>query len=322
MPYTPAPPAPARNRPAQFADEGDAFLGWLPGFNDFCEEVRQTAEEAIDASVVAESSASIAIAAANYKGPWASLTGALAKPASVSHNNALWLLNTNLADVTTAEPGVSPAWARIKPALDVYGYDSRASLRALVPATGDFAAVRGLGVFAWQAGSTRPDDDETVFATTGGAWELVAADPDYVHAHLEGLRDDVEALEWDTYEAAAAAAAAQATASAAQAAAGTAQATADTLAARILRGTFSMSLTSLAATTSSSFTCTVTGAAVGDSVIVNPGNGFGTASTDQARLSYVAYVSAANTVTVTVRNASAATAAITASTWTAIVIKQ
>lgn len=118
----------------------------------------------------------------------------------------------------------------------------------------------------------------------------------------------MEALEWDAYEAAAAAAAAQATA--------------DTLAARILRGTFSMSLTSLAATTSSSFTCTVTGAAVGDSVIVNPGNGFGTSSTDQARLSYVAYVSAANTVTVTVRNASAATAAITASTWTAIVIKQ
>lgn len=308
MPYTPAPPAPARNRPAQFADEGDAFLGWLPGFNDFCEEVRQTAEEAIAASVVAESSASIAIAAANYKGLWANLTGALAKPASVSHSNALWLLNTDLANVTTAEPGVSPAWARIKPVLDVYDYSSRASLRALVPATGDFAAVRGLGVFAWQAGSTRPDDDETVFATTGGAWELVATDPDYVHAHLEGLRDDVEALEWDAYEAAAAATAAQATA--------------DTLAARILRGTFSMSLTSLAATTSSSFTCTVTGAAVGDSVIVNPGNGFGTASTDQARLSYVAYVSAANTVTVTVRNASAATAAITASTWTAIVIKQ
>lgn len=185
----------------------------------------------------------------------------------------------------------------------VFPYDNRASLRALTPAPGDFAAVRGLGIFAWQLASTRPDDDETVFATTGGAWELVAADPDYVHAHLEGLRDDVEALEWDAYEAAA-------------------QAAADALAARILRGTFSMSLTSLAATTSSSFTCTVTGAAVGDSVIVNPGNGFGTSSTAQARLSYVAYVSAANTVTVTVRNASAATAAITASTWTAIVIKQ
>lgn len=299
MPYTPAPPAPARNRPAQFADEGDAFLGWLPGFNNFCEEVRQTAESAITASAVAQSSASIAIAAANYKGTWASLSGALNKPASVSHNNALWLLNTNLANVATEQPGVSAAWARIKPVLDVYGYDSRASLRALVPATGDFAAVRGLGVFAWQAGSTRPDDDETVFATTGGAWELVATDPDYVHAYLDELRDDLEALEVSTSSAAA-----------------------DALAARILRGTFSMSLTSLAATTSSSFTCTVTGAAVGDSVIVNPGDGFGTSSTAQARLSYVAYVSAANTVTVTVRNASAATAAMTASTWTAIVIKQ
>ena len=322
MPYTPAPPAPARNRPAQFADEGDAFLGWLPGFNDFCEEVRLTAEDAIAASAVSVSASTIAIAAANYKGPWASLSGALNKPASVSHSNAFWLLNTNLASVATAEPGVSAAWTRIKPVLDAYDYADRALMRALTPAPGDFAAVRGLGIFAWEDASTRLDDDETAFAATGGAWVLVAADPDYVHAHLEGLRDDVDALEWETFAAAAAAAAAQATANAAQTAAGTAQTTANTLAARILRGTFTMSLTSLAATTSSSFTCTVTGAAVGDSVIVNPGNDFGTSTADKARLSYAAYVSAANTVTVTVRNASAASASMTASTWTAVVIKQ
>ena len=308
MPYTPAPTAPSRNRPAQFADEGDVFLGWLPGFNDFCEEVRVVAEDAIAASDIAFASSAIATAAANYKGTWASLSGALNTPASVWHSNAFWLLNTNLANVATAQPGVSAAWTRIKPVLDAYAYDNRASLRALTPATGDFAAVRGLGIFAWQLASTRPDDDETVFATAGGAWELVATDPDYVHAYLEGLLDDIEALEADVFDSASASAAAQATAAA--------------VAARILRGTFSMSLTSLAATTSSSFTCTVTGAAVGDSVIVNPGNTFGTSAADQARLSYAAYVSAANTVTVTVRNASAATAAMTASTWTAIVIKQ
>ena len=50
MPYTPAPPAPARNRPAEFADEGDAFIAWLVPFNDYLEEVRITS---VDASTVA-----------------------------------------------------------------------------------------------------------------------------------------------------------------------------------------------------------------------------------------------------------------------------
>ena len=82
-----------------------------------------------------------------------------------------------------------------------------------------------------------------------------------------------------------------------------------------------MSLTSLASITSSNFTVTVPGATIDDIVIVNPGNIFGTTAADQGKLSYVAYISDLNTVTVSIRNASASTANITASTWNVLVIK-
>ena len=93
--------------------------------------------------------------------------------------------------------------------------------------------------------------------------------------------------------------------------------------AKFLRGTFNMSLTTLASVSSSQFTATVSGAAVGDSVHVNPGNAFGTSVADKGRLSYVAYVSAANTVIVSIRNSDDVGAAtMTASTWDVLVIKR
>ena len=311
-PITPLPPAPQRNMPrAVFDPASDTFLAAVPPFAVRMEGVRRLAVAALEA-------APSVIGAAHYKGPWSTLSGALEGPASVLHSNALWLLNGDLPDVAAAEPGVSGSWVRIKPLTDAYGYEDRAQLRApraLPPAPGDLVTVSGLGIFGWDSASTRLDDDETVFVAAGGAWVLVAAGADYVHAVMEALLDDIELLQVEVFESVAAVAAAQAAAAAAQA-------TADATAARILRGTFLMSLTTLAATTSSSFTCSVAGAAVGDSAIVNPGNAFGTSTADQARLSFAAYVSAANTVTITIRNASAASAALTASTWTVIVIKQ
>jgi hypothetical protein len=65
---------------------------------------------AYDAAVHSEFHAGAAEAAANFKGNWSSLTGALNRPASVAHADKLWILLSNLANVTTAEPGVSPAW--------------------------------------------------------------------------------------------------------------------------------------------------------------------------------------------------------------------
>lgn len=49
--------------------------------------------------------------AANFKGDWATLTGALNLPASVRHNGRFWLLLANVAEVTLAVPGVSASWS-------------------------------------------------------------------------------------------------------------------------------------------------------------------------------------------------------------------
>lgn len=59
------------------------------------------------------SNAAIAIAAANFKGNWSALTGALAVPASVYHSSKFWLLLSSLADVTAATPGVSGSWLEV-----------------------------------------------------------------------------------------------------------------------------------------------------------------------------------------------------------------
>lgn len=61
-------------------------------------------------AVSAASSALAATGAANFKGEWSTLTGALNIPASVSHNGVVWILKANLANVTTASPGVSAQW--------------------------------------------------------------------------------------------------------------------------------------------------------------------------------------------------------------------
>lgn len=70
-----------------------------------------TAVTAAAASAVA--SANLAAAAANFKGLWPSLTGALNKPASVKHNGRFWALLNNLADVTASQPGVSADWTSL-----------------------------------------------------------------------------------------------------------------------------------------------------------------------------------------------------------------
>ena len=169
-------------------------------------------------------------------------------------------------------------------AVVVVEYDDRATLRSLTPAVGALRAVTGLGLFRWASGATELDDDATCFATASGVWLLIAADPDYVFGAWVTRVDDLES--------------------------------------KYLTGSFSMSLTSLAAISSSDFTVTIPGAAVGDSVIVNPGNSFGTSGADQGKLSYVAYVSATDTAIISIRNASASTANMTASTWGLLVIKQ
>ena len=45
-----------------------------------------------------------------FVGNWSDQTGSAAKPFSVVHNNRIWTLLNNIADVTASEPGVSADW--------------------------------------------------------------------------------------------------------------------------------------------------------------------------------------------------------------------
>lgn len=311
MPITTLPSPPLRSDgPATFADKGDAFMAALPAFvtqanaleanvNDkeasAIQQVTLAANQvalatdqvalATNQAVIATNAANISTAGANFKGLWTSLTGALNKPASVHHSGAFWALNTNLANVATAAPGVSASWTRIKVGADVYPYDNRAALRSQTPNAGDQAIVEGLGLFVWESGSTEPDDDESCFATASGKWLLQAASWDLVDAWQ--APDDAARDEFDEDAPA------------------------------FLHGSATCTVTAAAAVSSARFTGTVTGAAPGDRVIATPPAQLGTDAASTGRLSYHAWVSAADTVSVMLCNASASAAALNAAVQTA-----
>lgn len=180
-------------------------------------------------------------------------------------------------------------------------YDNRATLRSQTPAAGEMAVVEGLGLFVWESASTEPDDDESCFATASGAWLLQAASWDLVDAWMapdqQALADDDEdePLRF-----------------------------ASSFASKLLTGSATCAITSIAAVNSASFTGTVSGAAVGDRVVATPPAQLGSDAASTGRLSYHAWVSAADTVTVVLANASAAAANTNAAiraAWPITVIK-
>lgn len=61
----------------------------------------------------AQAAESAAWSVANYKGAWASLTGALSMPAVVWHNSAYWQLQSNTTSVQADTPGVSARWRQL-----------------------------------------------------------------------------------------------------------------------------------------------------------------------------------------------------------------
>jgi hypothetical protein len=235
--------------------------------------------EAQDAMLAAQS-------VANFKGAWANLSGALNMPAVVYHNGKFWALLNNLANVALSEPGVTGDWAKAGGGgAEPYTYDSRGDLRTVQAQTGDQAIVEGLGLFMFYEGSDEPDDDESCFATATGRWLLEAANWDVVDTWQ--LPDDEARDAFDEDEP---------------------LRFASSFASRVLHGTATCAITSVSATTSASFTGTVTGAAVGDRVIATPPAQLGSTAADTGRLAYHAWVSANNTVTVMLTNASAASA--------------
>lgn len=80
-------------------------------------DAQGSATAAAGSATAAAGSVGQAAAAANFRGAWSSLTGALSRPASVSHNGVVYLLLADLADVAAATPGVSASWLAYQPAV-------------------------------------------------------------------------------------------------------------------------------------------------------------------------------------------------------------
>lgn len=188
-------------------------------------------------------------------------------------------------------------------AIASYTYADRAQLRTT---TGTHAVVEGLGLFEYAPGSDEPDDDESCFATSSGRWLMVCPHWDVVSAWQ--LPDDAVRDEYDKDEPAR-----------------FASSFASSFASKVLTGSATCAITSVAATSSASFTGTVTGAAVGDRVIATPPGALGATDAESGRLSYHSWVSAGNTVTIRLTNASAAAANTNAAiraAWPITVIKE
>lgn len=65
------------------------------------------ATNAANSAAAALVSEGLAASSADFKGLWSSLTGALNKPATVSHSGSFWALLNNLADVTASTPSLT-----------------------------------------------------------------------------------------------------------------------------------------------------------------------------------------------------------------------
>ena len=266
-------------------------------------EAAKTAAE--EAAATATAQASIAIAQAdaartiaNFVGLWSTLTGPLNKPATVYHNGLYYALLNNLANVAASEPGVSSDWVA-SGGVQIIAYADRGTLRS---SAGTMAIIDGLWLFSFVGSSDEPDDDESCFATSTGRWLLEAAHWDLVDAWQ--LPDDDARDVWDENEGLRVDGKV-----AASTASHFAANFASSFANKVLTGSATCAVTSVATVASAAFTGTVTGAAVGDRVIATPPAALGSTDAESGKLSCHAWVSAANTVTVRLTNASAAAAA-------------
>lgn len=128
-------------------------------------------------------------------------------------------------------------------------YEDRGQLRLIDG--GNHILVDGLGLFTWYSGSDEPDDDESCFATASGRWLLEAVHWDVVGAWLAPDWDESQSADEDL-----------------RAATQGLQAATQDLQGKFLTATFDNTVSSVSANTTTTATVTVSGAEVGDAVIV------------------------------------------------------
>ena len=155
--------------------------------------------------------------------------------------------------------------------IPVLTYDNRATLRSTPAIAGKQSIVDGLGLFVHHVGSDEPDDDETCFATATGRWLLQQPHADLLAAWA--LPDDEVVTD------------------------------SASVTRRILTASAPCALTTIAAVSKASFTAAVSGAKTGAAAFATPLGNL------DARLAVSASVTAADTVTVTLNNPSAAASA-------------
>lgn len=176
-----------------------------------------------------------------------------------------------------ATDGSVRSWQR--PVIPII-YDNRGDMRALSGADLlAWVAVEGLGMFQHFVGSTDgPDDDETAFATASGYWLLVCPSWGVVDAYTL-LAEDYQDNRHTAAE--------------------TRLTAAEAFSSKMFRATSTQAAVSVAINSSTTFAVTVTGAVVGASVVATAPS-----APTLNSITMAARVSAANTVTVYIGNAS------------------
>lgn len=110
---TAPPTAPSTSDPATFSARADALIAWLLTFVTDVNALSDEVNTESNTAQTAQASAAVALASANFKGPWAALAGAAAVPYSVYHLSRYWMLLSNLANVAAKTPGTDVEWALI-----------------------------------------------------------------------------------------------------------------------------------------------------------------------------------------------------------------